>query len=581
MTTQSGNSRFKKKADPTPEVVVSERMRQELLVVAVRNRDAFLAIRPLLDPPTMRRVSQPFAVIWKAANDYYDQAHKLADLPILSAEVSRVKEDEEYALSPSQTGELGDLIDLIFDDTPYKEPVETSKQHTTWAIKTARKLLTLLAADKLKESLDDPASLIEMPSLLRAMSESVAAIGAMETVSSGDLFAPGWDVVERKPLYTTGVAVIDAFIGGSRGGEVYGFLGPYGSCKTTIAVQAVVTAGKQCAKDYATARQKHQQADDEWIAGGMVGPQPVAPLKPMAVYASYETPIQEFRERCLALAGETPRNRLMTMDHRGVNGLRGPDDPLVEYEKTLFAEHILNKVPIASERERVLAAAATLNNHVVFLDMTGKTEERQHKGKGGVPELAADLAVEMRDRGAQLYSLWLDHAAAMCEEEMIARELDTGRRRELLRRIPKLLGNMIAGPMDVGVFVLQQLSGEANSRGSTAKMDHTDSDECKSFGMYLDFAITCTRPTADQIAMVRCTKHRRTPPMPHKFVRVVGEYNYVADVTDTYTMEGGGLGIVSKADKGMIGSVEDIQQAYADAAEPKPKKNKKSGGPIT
>jgi hypothetical protein len=63
--TQSG--RFVKKADPTPEVVVSERMRQELLAIAVRNVDAFLAIRQHLDAPTMRRVSQPFAVIWKAA----------------------------------------------------------------------------------------------------------------------------------------------------------------------------------------------------------------------------------------------------------------------------------------------------------------------------------------------------------------------------------------------------------------------------------------------------------------------------------------------------------------------------------
>ena len=76
--------------------------------------------------------------------------------------------------------------------------------------------------------------------------------------------------------------------------------------------------------------------------------------------------------------------------------------------------------------------------------MTGKTAERQHKGKGGVPELAAELAVELKDRTARLYSLWLDHAASMCEEEMIAKELESGRRRELLRRIPKQLGNMIA-----------------------------------------------------------------------------------------------------------------------------------------
>jgi hypothetical protein len=269
----------------------------------------------------------------------------------------------------------------------------------------------------------------------------------------------------------------------------------------------------------------------------------------------------------------------MAMGAKGVASLRGPDEPLIEYEREEFAGEVANKVPFPCERARVLAAAATFNKHVVFLDMTGKTAERQHKGKGGVPELAAELAVELKDRTARLYSLWLDHAASMCEEEMIAKELESGRRRELLRRIPKQLGNMIAGPMDAGVFVLQQLSGEANSRGSTARMDHTDGDECKSFGMYLDFAITCTRPNPQQVSMARCTKHRRTPPLPHKFIRIVGEFNRVDDVSDTYTMEGGGLGIVSKAEKGLVGSVEDIVESFQDA-KPKGKKSK-SIDPIT
>jgi hypothetical protein len=323
----------------------------------------------------------------------------------------------------------------------------------------------------------------------------------------------------------------------------------------------------------------HQQAVGGCKEGGKGGPRPPAPLKPMAVYASYETPIQEFRERCLAFSAQIPRDRLMAMDHRGVGSLRGPGDPPADYEKEEFAEKIASKLEFPSERERVLAAAATLNKYVLFLDMTGKTEERQGKGKGGVAELAADCQYELRERGARLYVLWLDHAASMCEEEMIERELDPSQRRVLLRRIPKMLGTMIAGPMDAGVFVLQQLSGEANSRGSTAKLDHTDSDECKSFGMYLDFAITVTRPNNDRIAIARCTKHRRTPPLPHRFVRVVGEYNRIDDVSDMYTMEGGGLGIVSKAEKGMVGTTDDLTAAYADT-KPKKKKNTSSTDPV-
>ncbi len=568
----TSSRKYKKPADPTPQVVVSDRMRQELLAIAVRNREAFLAIRQNLDAPTMRRVGRPFAVVWKATIEYFDSTGNLPDLPLLSAEVTRVQEDEEYALSPGQSAEVGDLLDLIFDDTEYKTPVETSRQHAQWAIATARKLLTLLAADQLKESLDDPASLVEMPSLLRAMTDSVAKIGAMAAKRSGDLFETGWDVVEQKPLHTTGLAVLDKFLTGMRGGEVYGILGPYGSCKTTLAVQAVVTAGTQCVNAHNQAILAHQQAMAAWNEAGRVGDPPPPPLKPMAVYASYETPIQEFRERCLAFSAEIPRDRLMTMDHRGVNSLHGPDDPPAEYEKTLFAERIANKVTYPSERERVLAAAATLNKYVLFLDMTGKTEDRQSKGKGGVPELAADCQYELRERNARLHVLWLDHAASMCEEEMIDRELDPSQRRVLLRRIPKMLGTMIAGPMDAGVFVLQQLSGEANSRGSTAKLDHTDSDECKSFGMYLDFAVTVTRPNNDRIAIARCTKHRRTPPLPHRFIRVVGEFNRIDDVSELYSMEGGGLGIVSNAEKGLVSTTDDLPASYG---EPKSKKAKK------
>lgn len=561
------------KSDPTPQVVVSERMRQEMLAIAVRNLEAFLAIRTHLDAATMQRVSQPFAAIWKATLDYYDENNVLPDHPLLSAEVSRVIDDEYFTLSPGQLDHMNELIELVYDDSAYKKPVETSKEHSKWAIDTAQKLLVQLAAEKLKESLDDPASLLEMPALLQAMSDHVGAIASMSAAQSGDLFAAGWDVEEQKPLFPTGLDMIDKFIGGMRAAEVYGFLGPYGSCKTTVAVQAVVEAAKQCDLAYKAAMADHAQAVADWEAAGEVGPRPEAPPKPMAIYASYETPIGEFRERCLAFLARVPRKRLMEMGAAGVNSLAGPDDAPPAYEKDEYATEIGNGTIFPCERERVLTAAARLNKFVVFLDMTGKTKERESKGKGGVPELATDVRFELRERGARLYCLWLDHAASMCEEYMIEKEKDASERRTILRRIPKQLGTMIAGPLNGAVFVLQQLSGEANSRKSTANIDHTDSDECKSFGMYLDFAITCTKPTVEQVSIFRCTKHRRTPPIPHRFVRVVGEFNRVIDVSDQYTMEGGGAGIVSKALKNNVATAEEVDD-IVDEYKPKGKKKK-------
>ncbi len=563
-----------KSADPMSKVVVSERMRLEMLGIAIRNTDAFLTIRERLDASTMRRVSQSYAAIWQAVGEYYDANDALPDRSILTAEVSRVLEDEYFTLTPAQEDQLADLLDAMFDDTAYKKPVETSREHAKWAVETAQKLLIQLAAEEIKEKLDDPHTLVEMPTMLQAMTEQVGAIQSMSASRSGELFATGWDVIEQKPLFSTGLKIIDEFIGGMRSAEVYGVFGPYGSCKTTLAVQAVVAGADQCANLWEAALAAYTTALAAWKAA-KTGPKPRRPKRPMVVYASYETPVGEFRERCLAVSANVPRSELIKMDHRGVKSLRGPTDEPKPYEKEFYAGHIAEKIPFPCEQARVMANAARLNKYVVFLDMTGKTEERQQKGKGAVPELALELRFEMKERNAKLYCLWLDHAASMCEEYMIAKETDAADRRVILRRIPKQLGTLIAGPLDAPVFVLQQLSGEANSRKTTADIHHTDSDECKSFAMYLDFAITTTRPNAEQVCIFRCTKHRRTPPLPHKFIRVVGDYNRVEDVSNFYTLEGGGLGIVSKSTANAVQTAEEADAAI-DPTD-KPAKTKKKG----
>ncbi len=565
-----------KPVDPTPQVIVSERMRQEMLAIAVRNPDAFTAIKVRLTPDLMRRVSQPFAAIWRAALDYHEANGELPDRSLLSAEVSRVIEDENFTLSPSQEQLLDDLIEMIFDDTTYKAPVETSRHHAKWAVETAQKLLTQLAAEKMREELSDPATLVALPTMLQAMSEHVEAIQTMSTAGAGDLFPDGWDVAEQTPVFSTGLSLLDDFIVGMRAKEVYGFMGPYGSCKTTLAVQALVAALASCSDLWQMALASYEEKLEAWEDDGRVGEKPARPKKPVAVYASYETPIAEFRERCLAFKADVPRSHIVKMDNRGIKSLRGPTDEPLPYEKEKWADAIAKKIPILSEQQRVTDAVNKLREHIVFLDMTGKTEARAGKGKGGVPELAAELRFELQERDAKLYVLWVDHAASMCEEQMEAEEIDSKERRHTLRRIPKLLGKMIAGPMDAPVFCLQQLSGEANSRKTTALVHHTDSDECKSFAMYLDFAITTTVPNAEQVAIFRCTKHRRTPPLPHKFVRIAGDFNRVDDVTNYYTLEGAGIGIVSKKDKGMVATSEEAGEAIYES-QSKKKSKKKSG----
>lgn len=577
------NSTLKNKSDDaTPKVIVSEAMRQEMLAIACRNEDAFTAIRQRLDADTMRRVSQPYAAIWQAVCEYHDANDSLPDQPLLRAETSRVIEDEYFTLSPTQEEHLGDLIEMIFDDTAYKTPVEDSREHSKWAVQTAQKLLTQLAAEEVTEKLKDPATLVRLPAMLQAMTDQVSAIQTMSAVRSGDLFATGWDVIEQKPLFSTGLAIIDEFIGGMRAGETYGFMGPYGSCKTTLAVQAIVKAADQCAKLWETMLADYQQKMAAWKASDRTGEKPTRPPRPMAFYASYETPVGEFRERCLAVSANVPRSRLLQMDKRGVKSLRGPTDEPAAYEKEIFAEQFANKIEVPSEQERVLATAAKLNQYVVFIDMTGKTEERAAKGKGGVAELANELRFELKERNARAYVLWLDHAASMAEEQMMAEERESYERRELLRSIPKMLGTTIAGRLECPVFILQQLSGEANSRRTSANIDHTDADECKSFGMYLDFAITATRPNPEQVCIFRCTKHRRTPPLPHKFIRVAGDYNRVEDVSAYYTLEGGGMAVVSKQQKNTVATLDDLDSPIVeDESQPKPKKTKKKSSPVS
>ena len=85
--------------------------------------------------------------------------------------------------------------------------------------------------------------------------------------------------------------------------------------------------------------------------------------------------------------------------------------------------------------------------------------------------------------------------------------------------------------------MLHQLSGQANQKGSAAKVYHTDAAESKSFAENLDFAFVIGAVNDLGLCQINATKHRRTADCPAAIVRVRGEMSRVEGTGNKYAID--------------------------------------------
>lgn len=248
---------------------------------------------------------------------------------------------------------------------------------------------------------------------------------------------------DHGPLVPTNVPLVDKLLGGgveSRG--VYGLLGPYGSCKTTLGIMLAVEA----------ARRLHQAEGD---AG-----------RSIVVLVSYEQTVAELRGRALSYVTGIPTRSITHIDSAA-----DCSAPVVRREQTAFLRRLL----IISD-----------------FDADKETKRQLRKGITGIASLIEQLR-QARKCGIGL--VIVDYVGAIAA----LRDLDEVRTSQLVESAGSDARRSIALPNECPVWLIHQLNGSANQsakRGYLVKREQADGG--RKFTDSLDGVICLGQPNAEQ-----------------------------------------------------------------------------------
>jgi hypothetical protein len=390
--------------------------------------------------------------------------------------------------------------------------------YVAWGTTQLKRLLEEAAAKQIRTLLDTEfnAITVGMPECIAVAQEKIERIHSLDASGIIMAFPPGWDQDAGLVTESTGMVFIDKFLGtGTARSEVYGLLGPYGSCKTTLACILAAEAAKSYQRQF------------------KLGDKPR-----VAFIASYEAPLKELELRIVSYLADIPRRSLESARDYAKDLSHSSD--LRDYEKDRW-RHLLNQnISVPGEYERMQAAISWLNLHLCILDFSnGKNSVG---GAGGADEIAQRIQGQLRAREAECGMVVVDYVGAAVERLMTAQNIPVTELRHYIGRFPLRVKHKVAAPLDCPVWLLHQLAAAANSRASGAIQHHTDAAEAKNFAENLDFCFQLGVPEKVGDATVlnlACTKHRRRPQEGHTVLEIRGDWNMVVDGSAKYHSEAG------------------------------------------
>jgi hypothetical protein len=465
-----------------------------MMAVLIRNEQAFKAVAPDLTPENFGHYDAMYAVLWKAVLSLHQEFGVLPDDTMLGTEIRNILTASPGELTDPEIEQLEEFLDFAYDDESFRKPIEECDEYVAWAIKVTKLYLEEQLSREISEltSTANSSAPAELPSLLakhQQQSERIASITHYETELA---FPEGWDKEAAIEVSSTGLAFIDKFMGGGHApGEVYGLMGPYGSCKTTL---SVMMAAEACDK----ACEKMKEPD--WNG-----------KKPLVFFFSYEAPKKELRNRILSYKAKILRKTVDSLDAvKGLSELNKDPNNLRDYEQRLFADKIARGEPVMCEYERAQKIIPLLNDHLLWMDMTGADPVNRGAGTDYVAEISRRISAELRRRPGTCCGLVIvDYVGAMVRRHMAAHDKDENALRHLIGGAPIQFKTEVALAFDCPVWLIHQFSGAANAKGVGAKMHHTDSAEAKNFGENLDFAYCLGNLDGESRGLLWCTKTRR------------------------------------------------------------------------
>lgn len=557
---------------------LSGREKEAMLAVLVRNKQAFETFREVITAESFGALDVHLALVWQLTCDYHSKYEKLPGRGILVALAETQIEDNPELIT--DTEELSALIDVIFDDKEWGTDLSTSDTDRQWATDVAKRFLQERLAAEVQQSIRGEgrfeASLPEFFSAKLALAEYIEGLETNNV--SLDLFEDGWDSNGGIAIHTTHLEFLDHFMsGGDAPGEVYGLMGPFGSCKTTVAIMRAVEGARA-----AEARQSEEQGQGRWG---------------YSFFFSYEAPKTELRIRIMSYAARIDRGRLERMDQTGVKSL-STSKKLEKYEKKLFYKQLKASKFVPGERGRTKLVKPWLNRHLIAVDMTGTDKTRPGAGGGYVDEVRRMVTWELRRRKNLLASqgifvepyaacIVIDYVGLMCWNYLQAQgHKDDRMLRHLVGKAPSVFRNKVALHFKCPVYLIHQLSGAANDKSSGARLSHTDAAEAKNFGENLDFCFIVGPPNGELLFQFINSKHRRSGAHDPLIMRLRGELSRIESTGEMYrvdtkrclivekTLQAAGVAIHASAAGGATyDSAEQVGEAATLVSAPKKSKN--------
>jgi len=462
---------------------------------------------------------ETYQLVYRVLLNFHGEHDTLPTPDLMWVEVESLLEDMPEHFSPDELEDLEDFLNNDYgchsiDDATHK-----------WA---SSKIKQLIEEDILQQMAHRATSDVlpaSLPDMLEGWEEKLTTLDSLgHSEYSTQTYQPDWDRVAGLNLRSTGLSFLDDFLaGGHCAGEVYGILAPYGTCKTTIAAML-------CCNEARNAQASRLEAIE--TGNERVG---------LSVLVSYEAPKSpELQHRFLMYMGQIQRGSLASMDQTGISSLSGDDGNPLSYEQKRFAQQISDGM-FRTEQQRVMEVVSVMNDHSLVLDMTGGDPAFRRAGGGGLKEIAARIKAELSHRSRSstkeyyIENIVVDYVGAMVKRQLSAVGADTSDLRHKITETPLMAANLLAKPFKCPVWLVHQLSGQANSSFKPgARLHHTDSAESKSFAENLDFAFVIGNLNDKNQGQISCTKHRRSSSKPAKVIEVDGDFNTVTARDDLY-----------------------------------------------
>lgn len=485
--------------------VIDERAREMMMATLIRNENAFLAVRETLKPENFEAFEVGYAVTWKLVCQLYEDCGELPDDEMLLSELQNAIAADPHLMDETEMDMLSTFIEWAFNPESFKKDLTTWNAYTRWAVKVTKQFLEERLIAQTKEVVQSVDTVpIDIPGLMASARDKAEEIASLDVSDEEELFPIDWTHTQKLEITSTGIPYLDSFLGGGHvPGEVYGILGPYGSCKTTIAVMLAAEAAKKSV---------HIAVSEE------------KPL-PLIFIVSYEERMTGVRGRLLGYAAKIIRASIENMKPDMSNLSRQKN--MRDYERRLFHDDLQAGKKIMGELGRAKRAVEYLNQYIVPLDMTGFGKSRG-RGAGYVPEIARLISSSLRkrqqrwDRKVCCGPVVIDYVGAMVKRHMSAHEIDMSEMRHYIHNSVLRSKSEIADVYDCPVWLMHQFSGDANSRAEAARMHHTDAAEAKNFAENLDFAFCMGIPNTDNMCTISSTKHRRRPQQENMVLRIDG-----------------------------------------------------------